>query len=468
MRSLYARIVASIAIVCAAALLTVAAYSSHTTFIELGRIDPTGKATFFNAGGVMPIDPIRRRLERFAARNPGRIDWHAAARDSAQRANADIIILTPDLRPLAASWGAVAAGDVVPENGGVRITRRGAGITDELVFRGGIPIIVKGRQAASFFAFAHRPPPNVRLVAGWFTRALWIAVAVAMAVALLIALLLAAYIIGPVRELSAAANAMRRGELNRRVRVRTGDELGALAASFNAMAEAVEHTDALRRRMVTDVAHELRSPLTRMRALVESAQDGHRAADAILEPVYRETRNLERLVDDLRDLSLADAQQLTLDKQRVQLDSCIAEAALDVREQAAAQGVAVLIDIAAALPTVLADPLRVRQVLRNLIDNALRYTARGGHVIIGASNGGEYVECFVQDDGAGIEAAHLENIFERFYRADDSRARSTGGTGLGLAIVKEMVAAQGGSVTAESTPGEGSRFTFRLPVWQPL
>lgn len=322
----------------------------------------------------------------------------------------------------------------------------------------------RGKLLARAFAFSHDVLPPPTQLAGTWTRALWISVVVAISAAIVVALLLGTYISGPVRALCDAAGAMARGDFGRRVPVRSSDDLGKLSASFNSMADAVARNDTLRRRMVSDVAHELRSPLTRLRALVESAQDGHVTAADVVDPIYRETRNLERLVDDLRDLSLADAHQLSIASDEVSLTACIEQSVRDARLLAENAGVHLLTDVAPILPLVRGDAGRLCQVLHNLLDNAIRYTPRNGHVVVGATACSKYVECFVQDDGPGIDAARLPFVFERFFRTDESRARSTGGTGLGLAIVKEIVAAHGGTVNVECVPSQGARFTFRLPL----
>jgi signal transduction histidine kinase len=237
--------------------------------------------------------------------------------------------------------------------------------------------------------------------------------------------------------------------------------------------------------MVTDVAHELRTPLTNIRGYLEALRDGvARPTPAMLESLHEEALLLNHLVDDLQDLALAEAGQLRLAPRSANLAPIVARAAEAARPAAAEKGVCVEIALAPGLPPAHADPERVGQVVRNLLNNAITHTPPGGKISVA----GEYIaDCRLQiadyaleqsavynlqsaivvtvrDTGPGIAPEHLAHIFDRFYRADRSRARATGGAGLGLAIVRQLVEAHGGRVWAESTPGEGARFIFTLPV----
>ena len=298
---------------------------------------------------------------------------------------------------------------------------------------------------------------------GSILRSIWQSAVLGIAAAVAVAVLLGSYIVKPIRELTAATKAMSEGDTTRRVSVGAHDEIGRLAESFNLMADSVATTERLRRQMVTDVAHELRSPLTRMIVQLEAAVDGHLSRDEALAGVRDEARRLERLVDDLRDLSLADAHELSMARHDIALGTCIDEALDRMRRNAAQANVALERDVPPVLPMALGDEARVAQILDNLIANALRYAPPGGRVVVGATADHERVACFVQDDGPGIAPEHLPLVFERLYRADPSRRRATGGSGLGLAIVRSLVEAQGGEVSAESRLGHGSRFTWTLP-----
>ena len=312
----------------------------------------------------------------------------------------------------------------------------------------------------------------------------WSALAAGVA-ALALTLVLSRRILGPIDALTAAARVLGQGDLSRRVHVSSNDEIGELARAFNAMADGLARQEHLRRGMVTDVAHELRTPLTNIRGYLEALRDGiARPSPALLDSLHEEALLLNRLVDDLQDLALAEAGQLRLDRRPIVLTELVAQAVNALQSAADSKGLHIVAKLPHNLPPVEADPERIGQVLRNLLNNALIHTSHGGTISVEA----EYIaDCRLQiadcpnppstihnlrsavlvrvrDTGSGIAPEHLPNIFERFYRADRARSRATGGAGLGLAIVKQLVAAHGGWVWAESQIGEGAQFTFTLPA----
>jgi two-component system sensor histidine kinase BaeS len=272
---------------------------------------------------------------------------------------------------------------------------------------------------------------------------LWIFSAAAL-VGIVLAVAIARWITVPVERLTEATRRMERGDLSVRVEPRGGPELSALAHGFNAMAAALDRNEEQRRRMVSDVAHELRAPLTNIRCELESMQDGLSTGNVA--SLHEEVMHLARLVDDLQDLSLAEAGALDIAPQPV------AVAALVRRLNVAGSGPEDL--------TVMADPTRTVQILTNLLTNAQRYS---DDVRVQWQRDGDFARIDVVDQGPGIPPDHLPHVFDRFYRVDASRARHTGGAGLGLSIVKQLVQAQGGRVWAESAVGEGSTFSFTLP-----
>lgn len=283
--------------------------------------------------------------------------------------------------------------------------------------------------------------------------------------AVLVTLALSVRILRPVERLTAAAQRMEKGDLAVRVPVESGDEIGQLAHAFNAMAGSLAQQEQLRRNMVSDVAHELCTPLTNLRGYLEAARDGLIEPDAALvDNLYEETMLLNRLVADLQELAQAEAGQLTLMRLPAPLAGIVEQAVAISRPQAAAKGLALGIDLPADLPLVDVDPERVGQVLRNLINNAVAYTPPGGRIDVSARPVAGAVAVSVADTGTGIGPEDLAHVFDRFYRADRSRARETGGAGLGLAIARQIVAAHGGAITVESAPGRGSTFTFTLPL----
>jgi len=296
-------------------------------------------------------------------------------------------------------------------------------------------------------------------------RSLIIAIALAGLVGLLLTYFLSRSILRPVDELITAARAMEKGDLNQRVSVRGRGELGELANAFNAMAEGLTRLEQLRQNMVTDVAHELRTPLSNVRGYLEALRDG------VMEPtpetiasVYEEAMLLNRLVDDLQELAMAEAGQLKLVFQPVDIKDVIEKAVGSLISQAKDKEINLVADLPDDLPLIETDAERLGQVLRNLLKNAIVNTPPGGEIRIQARTIDSQVEVSVQDNGIGISTEHLPYVFERFYRADKSRARTTGGAGLGLAIVKQLVEAQGGQVAIDSQVDAGTRVTFTSPI----
>ncbi|MFQ5858883.1 MAG: ATP-binding protein [Anaerolineae bacterium] len=307
-------------------------------------------------------------------------------------------------------------------------------------------------------------PQREAFLAG-INRALLLAAGVAGLAAVLLTLVLSRRILKPVETLTAAARRMEKGDLSQRVEVQSNDEIGELARAFNAMADGLTRLEDLRRNLVSDVAHELRTPLSNIQGYLEALQDGVvEPKREVIDSLYEEAMLLTRLVDDLQELALAEAGQLRLKRQPVAPADLVNRAMEAARAQAAAGGITLQVDLPADLPLVDVDPQRIGQVLGNLLSNALTHTPSGGEITIAAGAVGSEVKLSVSDTGEGISPEHLPYIFERFYRADKSRSRATGGTGLGLAIARQLVEAHGGRISVESQMGRGTAFTFTLPV----
>jgi signal transduction histidine kinase len=295
-----------------------------------------------------------------------------------------------------------------------------------------------------------------------FDLRLAVAALAAGVVALFLAWALARRMLGPVERLTKAARRLGAGDLDSRVPVSSTDEIGELSRAFNAMADDLSRQESLRRTMVSDVAHELRTPLTNLRCQIEALEDGLMApSPETLHSLREEVLLLARLVEDLQTLSVADAGRLALERTTAQVRDLV-EGALESFRAAAAERRLTLRNEVGALPAVEVDPTRIGQVLRNLLTNALRHTPAGGTITVSASAAAGHVAVSVRDNGPGIPAEHLPHVFERFYRADPSRARTTGGAGLGLAIVQGIVQAHGGTVAAASEGGAVFRFTLPL------
>lgn len=332
----------------------------------------------------------------------------------------------------------------------------------------GVPIKVEGNVVGwlIFSTYPGRPLPESPEASFLtdMTRAIIYSVLGATAIALLLGFLLARTLTRPIRELTAATRALAKGDLGQQVSVRTRDEMGQLAVSFNQMSADLARASQLRRQMTADIAHELRTPLSLILGYTESLSDGKLpATQETFDIMYDEAQHLSRLIDDLRTLSLADAGELPLNRRPVDPQALLEQAALAYMPQAQRQGVAIELKASSDLPEAEADPGRIEQVLDNLVSNALRYTPAGGRVILSAEADGDSVFLRVQDNGAGIHPEELPYIFERFYRADKSRQRYAKESGLGLAIAKSIVEAHGGSVSVESTLGEGTTFVVALP-----
>jgi signal transduction histidine kinase len=268
----------------------------------------------------------------------------------------------------------------------------------------------------------------------------------------------------PVMEIASGARRFGAGERDVRVKPRGSREMVELARSFNQMADDLQRAETVRTNLMADVSHELRTPLTVLDGNLRAALDHVYALDeAEIANLYGQTRHLIRLVNDLRELSLAEAHQLPLQKQPTALSELVGETVQALGPLAAEKGIQ-LVDNSAGLPELTADPVRLRQVLFNLLTNALRHTPPGGTVSVRGVATDAEVWLQVADTGEGLEPEAVRYAYDRFYRADKSRSRETGGSGLGLAIVKAIVEAHGGRVEATSEGrGHGSTFTVVLP-----
>jgi len=290
----------------------------------------------------------------------------------------------------------------------------------------------------------------------------------AVLVAIALTFFLSRRILAPVKSLTIASGRLGKGDFKQRVTVDDKSELGELASTFNLMAEDLERDEKLRRDMVADIAHELRSPLTNVRGYLEAIRDGIVTPDEkTIGTIYDETMLLSRLVHDLQELSLAESGQLKLYCQPENTGDLITQAVTAVMAKAAAKDITMTIEMNDDLPQVFIDMQRIRQVLLNLLANALTHTPGGGKITVSADKNGGFVAVSVTDTGEGIPAEDLPVVFERFHRVDKSRARATGGTGLGLTIAKYFVEAHNGAINVQSEPGKGSTFTFTVPVAQP-
>jgi len=287
---------------------------------------------------------------------------------------------------------------------------------------------------------------------------------IASGVALLLAIFLISQVLSPLRLLSRATERIAHGDLSQRVALRARDEFGRLGESFNRMIENLQHSETIRQTMTADIAHELRTPVTIIQGNLEAILDGIYTPDAkTIAPIYEETLHLGHLIDDLRDLALAEAGELRLDKESTDLAALVSQV-VETVNSSLEDGPQLSSTSAKELPAVTLDPKRIRQVLANLLSNAARFTPEEGEVHVEVVHGDKMVEVRVTDTGPGIPPKDLPHLFERFYRGDRARTRASGGSGLGLAIAKQWVEAHGGMIRAENAEGGGARFTILLPI----
>ena len=317
------------------------------------------------------------------------------------------------------------------------------------------------------------------------TRLRWLLVAGALlagALGVLLGLAFSRNLTAPLRRLAHAAQAVANRDFSRRVEVEGSAEMSEVAQAFNEMTAALEQSELQRQNMVADIAHELRNPLSVLQGSLRAILDDVYPLDkAEISRLYDETRLLSRLVDDLRELALADTGQLCLDVQPTDVTQVIGATMESLALVAEARGVRLDTRAPVGLPAVHADPDRLAQVLRNLLINALRHTPVGGEVTVTAALSSDSMEIAVVDTGEGIAPGDLPHVFDRFWRADPARTRTgrvtpgrnlaggegarwAGGSGLGLSVAKSLVEAQGGRIWVESKPGQGSTFRFTLPL----
>jgi signal transduction histidine kinase len=288
---------------------------------------------------------------------------------------------------------------------------------------------------------------------------------VAAATALAVVQLLAHGMTRPLREMVAAAQAMARGDYGRRVTATSRDEVGELARAFNSMAAELAEVDRLRRDLVANASHELRTPIGALRAVVENLADGVEPPSAeTFETMLRQVDRLGTLVEQLLDLSRLESGATQLDREPLLVEPLLADVAAEWRAKAQGRDVELAVSVEPASLSVRADPARLHQVLANLVANAVRHARRGGRVDVVGSAVGRSIRLEVADDGPGISAAEVERVFERFYRPDHGRAATEGGSGLGLAIARWIVELHGGTIRAEPAEPTGCRIVVDLPA----
>ncbi|MHB0977766.1 MAG: HAMP domain-containing sensor histidine kinase [Candidatus Aquicultorales bacterium] len=296
------------------------------------------------------------------------------------------------------------------------------------------------------------------------SRYLFWAAGLAGIAALGLAFLFSKQITKPVSEITNTVEKMTGGDLGARAVVKGADELTRLGSAVNSMAGQLQKNEELRKSMIADVAHELRTPITTLQGYLEGFKDGVvQPTDEAMDSLYQETIALGELVRDLQELSLADAGELRLSKQKLDLNSLLDGLVERFMPRFEEKGLALEIRLADDFPLLTADELRLAQVFKNLLENAFRYTERGDSVSVRTERSPEGATVRISDTGHGIEKEALPFVFERFYRGDQSRSRKSGGTGLGLAVARKLVEAHGGMISADSEAGKGTTMTVYFP-----
>jgi len=332
---------------------------------------------------------------------------------------------------------------------------------------GGVPITVNGQTVGTLLSpllLRWRSPLEARFLST-VSLSLWIAGLAVAGFGILLAFGLLRQLTGPIKALDAASRKIAKGDLDQRVEVHSHDELGRLAASFNAMAQSLERSEDAKRQMIADISHELRTPIGSVRTGLEALRDG------LIEPTAENFAALHnrllltgRLVGDLQQLALADAGQLSMRRAPFRLRDLVDRIRATIGAEIEDAGIHLTVDVPDDLPAAFGDTQRIEQVLVNLLSNAIRYTPSGGTVLVKGAHDATWLRVSVCDDGPGLSKEALDHVFDRFYRADRSRERQTGGTGLGLAIAKALVEAHGGRIWVENATGErtGACFHFTL------
>ena len=323
--------------------------------------------------------------------------------------------------------------------------------------------------------FVLQPPGDTSLLTT-INQNIFLAGILVLVIVGLFSLALAHSFTRPITRLTRAAERLKRGQYAERVPASTSqDELGMLAQTFNEMATQIEadvnelrNQDQVRRELIANIAHDLATPLTAIQGFSEAMADNMlpdpQAQQETAQRIAREVQRLRRLVADMQNMTAIESGRLRLDLAPLDVHSLVDETLAVIAPECENKGITLLNQTNHSTPLVIADSDRITQVLLNLLDNARRHTPENGTITVNAAPRGQELCVWVSDTGRGIDAKDLPHIFERFYRADRSRAASTGGSGLGLAIVKAIITAHGGHIWAQSELGKGTTIAFTLPL----
>ncbi len=443
--SLWFRLVVGFAVTLFATLLGVGLY--------LNRVATRETTLFDTDTGEIRAARVEEIVSGYLRGRSGQVHLQDAVESAGRLYGWRIVVLNRDGTPLADSHVA-AARQEIGETPGSR----------------NIPVVDEGRKVASLLVESLPQPeegtePTASRIAASLNRSLLYAGLVGGLGGIALVALVSGRMLGPVRRLSDAARRLGRGDLNQRVPSPGRDELGELGRSFNTMASRLQRAEQRRRDLIADVTHELRTPLSNIQGYLEAVKDGLIEPDpGTIDTIAGQTSLLSRLVEDLKVLALAETGSLRLDRRHMSLLPIVHAAIESFAPRALAKDIELTIEAPSHLPAVEIDPERLAQVTANLVENAIVQTPEGGTVRLVVEAGPTLVRVTVEDTGPGIPPDDLKRVFDRFYRVDPSRTRSTGGAGLGLTVAKQLVEAHDGAVQARSTPGIGSQFTYELPV----
>ena len=462
--SLQARLVIGFAIVLTLALAAVSAWSSFSAHREVtdlrvatnealsARLHEALAAHYASKGGWTDVDGIAAQVSFVSGRDIVVVDRDGSVlADPRKRGSVE----------LAKAKRAYISSEVLVDG-----RRVGVVLIGPQGFRPGFTLRkapARPPVPESLWSIKFQEPPLARF-SDTINRSLLISGVGAGALGVLLVVLMSRRALRSVRRLTAAAQSLGRGDLSQRVPVSGRDEIGELSRTFNVMAEGLQDAERQRRNMVADVAHELRNPLSNIRGYVEAVRDGVLEADeATIGSIHRQTMYLSKLVEDLRLLAETESADFRLHLELASMGEVVARSVEAHRPQAQAKGVSLSSSTQTALQEVEMDRTRIEQVLGNLLQNAIRHTPGAGRVDVTVEASESAVKVTVADTGEGISPDDLPHVFDRLFRADPSRTRTTGGAGLGLTIARQLVEAHGGSIRAESTPSQGSRFIFEIP-----
>ncbi len=445
--SLQLKIFISFLMVVALGIGVVGYLANRATVTEFGH--------YMRLGGGATSQQIAEELAQYYEKHK---NWEGVEKTLKEISKSGFFLVLMDPQGEVIATAGDAEGAQVPLRGKGMMRNRYSSIVD-----------TKGEVVGQIFvdptesAFLQTPAEKTYINA--VNRSLSWAALLAVSLSVVLSFILSRYISSPLRSLTNAVHAMAEGDLDQEVAARGSKELVELSETFNYLAESLKNIEELRRNMITDIAHELRTPLASLQGYIEGILDGViKPNKKNLESLHEETTLLSRLVNDLQELSLLEAGQLSLNREPTEIKKLVLQTIKNESPRIKKAGIILKTDLPSKLPLVNVDSDRIKQVLKNLISNALRSTSKGGSIVLEISKINNSVEFSVNDSGKGIGEKDLPFIFERFYRAEKSRQRQAGGAGLGLTISKRLVEAHGGKIWAQSTVGKGTQIHFTLPL----